>query len=135
MHCRRSGNLKGVEATHLAPLLDHFDGEGLLPLVRVSEDGDDVPHAVEKALGSGGVDLAVIKDESGAGDGDDLAILARDLDFLHDDVLESNDATDKVGDGVGAVDGLVDGLLVLEGSAVDGAVEAAGLKIGGHVNG
>lgn len=135
MHCIRSGNLKGVEAAHLAPLLDHLDGEGLLPLVWVSEDGDDVPHAIEETLGSGGVDLAVIEDESGAGDGDDLAILARDLDFLDDDVLESNDAADKVGDGVGAVDGLVDGLLVIEGGALDGAVEAAGLKVGGHVNG
>ena len=135
MHCRRSGNLKGVEAAHLGTLLNHLDGEGLLPLVRVSEDGDDVPHAVEQALRGGGVDLAVVEDESGAGDGDDLIVLARDLDFLDDDVLESNDAADKVGDGVGAVDGLVDGLLVLEGGALDGAVEAAGLEIGGHVNG
>lgn len=135
MHCRRSGNLKGVEATHLGALLDHLDGEGPLPLVRVSEDGDDVPHAVEQALRGGGVDLAVIEDESGAGDGDDLIVLARDLDFLNDDVLEADDASDKVGDGVGAIDGLVDGLLVLEGGALDGAVEAAGLKVGGHVNG
>lgn len=135
MHCRRSGNLKGVEAAHLATLLDHLDGEGLLPLVRVSEDGNDVPHAVEETLRGGGVDLAVVEDESGAGDGDDLAVLARDLDFLDDDVLEADDAADEVGDGVGAVDGLVDGLLVLEGSALDSAVEAAGLKVGGHVNG
>ena len=126
MHCRRSGDLKRVEATHLTPLLDHLDGEGLLPLVRVSEDGDNVPHAVEETLGSGGVNLTVVEDESGAGDGDDLAVLAADLNFLNDDVLESND---------GAVDGLVDGLLVLEGGALDGAVEAAGLKVGGHVNG
>ena len=135
MHCRRSGNLKGVEATHLTPLLDHLDGERLLPLDRVSEDGDDVPHAVEEALRGGGVNLAVVEDESSAGDGDDLIVLACDLDFLDDDVLESNDAADKVGDGFGAVDGLVDGLLVLEGCALDGAVEAAGLKVGGHVNG
>lgn len=135
MHCRRSGNLKGVEAAHLGALLDYLDGEGLLPLVRVSEDGDNVPDAVEQALRGGGVDLAVVEDESGARDGDDLIVLACDLDFLDDDVLKSNDAADKVGDGVGAVDGLIDGLLVLEGGALDGAVEAAGLKVGGHVNG
>lgn len=135
MYCRRSGNLKGVEAAHLGALLDHLDGEGLLPLVRVSEDGDDVPHAVEQALRGSGVDLAVVEDEGGARDGDDLIVLACDLDFLDDDVLESNDAANKVGDGVGAVDGLVDGLLVLDGGALDGAVEATSLKVGGHVNG
>ena len=135
MYCRRSGDLKGVEAAHLGALFNHLDGEGLLPLVRVSEDGDDVPHAVEETLGGGGVDLAVVEDESGAGDGDDLIVLACDLNFLDDDVLEADDAADEVGDGVRAVDGLVDGLLVLEGGALDGAVETAGLKVGGHVNG
>lgn len=131
----RSDDLEGVEAAHLATLLNHLDSERLLPLVRVSEDGDDVPDAVEEPLGGGGVHVAVVKNEGRAGDGDDLAVLATDLDFLDDDVLEGDGGAYKLGNGVGAIDGLVDGLLVLKGSALDGAVEAGGLEVGGHVSG